>query len=215
MINIKKWLWVLFIPYLVSAEVIIKDIKFKDPAFAACVHQTAEKNNWHSAYDVTRLKCHSMEITNAQEVTQFSNLTYLSLYNNALSNLDLTSLNNLMELNLANNQLEQLKIQGLSHLQKLFLFRNRLKTINLQGLNELHTIRLMQNRLTTLDITPLLKLKTGYFFDNKLEDLSITGLKQLEFLDVRQNPMPDELYDFYDKQEGIVISHDGNADDWK
>jgi hypothetical protein len=32
---------------------------------------------------------------------------------------------------------------------------------------------------------------------------------------VKQNPMADELYDFYDKQSGITISHDGNVDDWK
>jgi protein phosphatase 1 regulatory subunit 7 len=61
----------------------------------------------------------------------------------------------------------------------------------------------------------MLALETGYFFDNQLEDLQITGLEKLTFLDVKQNPMPDELYDFYDKQEGIVISHDGNADDWQ
>ena len=65
------------------------------------------------------------------------------------------------------------------------------------------------------DITPLKSLQQGHIFDNQLEDLSIEGLNNLEFLDVKQNSMPDELYDFYDEQEGIVISHDGNADDWK
>ena len=73
----------------------------------------------------------------------------------------------------------------------------------------------MQNKLTELDISPLQSLTEAYLWDNQLEDLQITGLDKLEFLGVKQNPMPDELYDFYDQQSGITISHDGNADDWK
>ncbi|MFM9745554.1 hypothetical protein ACKI2C_49220, partial [Streptomyces brasiliscabiei] len=73
------------------------------------------------------------------------------------------------------------------------------------GLSALHTVRMMQNKLTKLDISPLTQLKMGYFFDNQLTDLQITGLNELEFLDVRQNPMSDELYDFYDQQAGVVI----------
>jgi len=73
----------------------------------------------------------------------------------------------------------------------------------------------MQNQLNKLEISPLQSLVESYLWDNQLEDLQITGLDKLEFLDVKQNPMPDELYDFYDQHTGITISHDGNADDWK
>lgn len=210
-----QWGWIFFISCAASANVAIENISFKDPAFAQCVHQAAQAHHWRTATEIKKLKCHSMDINEAQEVEYFSNLSYLSLYNNKLSHLDLTQLKQLEEVNLANNELASLKIQGLSQLKKLYLFRNHLKALNMQGLSDLYTVRLMQNQLIKLDITPLVKLKTGYFFDNKLKDLAITGLAQLEFLDVRQNPMSDELYDFYDEQEGIVISHDGNADDWK
>ncbi|WP_206486142.1 hypothetical protein [Thalassotalea sp. G2M2-11] len=214
-IRIKQWAWLLLVPFFAPAETIIADITFKDPAFAACVHQTAKQNNWHNAEEVNKLKCHSMAIKHAQEVELFTNLGYLSLYNNQLSTLNLTPLTQLTEVNLANNELVTLQLHGLSKLSKLYLFKNKLTTLNLTGLDRVQTIRLMQNQLTKLDITPLISLKTGYLFNNKLKDLSIAGLEQLEFLDVRQNPMPDELYDFYDEQDGIVISHDGNADDWK
>ena len=103
----------------------------------------------------------------------------------------------------------------MNKLEKLYLFKNQLATLDMSGLSALHTVRMMQNQLKTLDISALKNLKTGYFFDNKLTDLQISGLDKIEFLDVRQNPMPDELYDFYDEQDGVVISHDGNADDWK
>ncbi len=214
-ITILTGLFALIFPCLVNAAVAIKEMHFNDPAFANCVYSAAEKNHWENAEQVTKLKCHSMAIVDAQEVINFTNLQFLSLYNNQLSQLNISQLINLEELNLANNQLTSLQIHDLKRLKKLYLFRNQLKTLNLTGLSQLHTVRLMQNQLELLDISPLVKLKTGYFFDNKLKDLAITGLKELEFLDVRQNPMPDELYDFYDQQEGIVISHDGNADDWK
>jgi len=61
-------------------------------------------------------------------------------------------------------------------------------------------MRVMQNKLTALGISPLQCLTEAYLWDNQLEDLQITGLDKLEFLGVKKNPMPDELYDFYDQQ---------------
>ena len=189
--------------------------RWKDQALKTCVMDLAAKKGWLQIEQVTALKCHGKGIKNADELAQFTALTSLSLYNNELRELDVTALRSLTYLNLANNKLQSLKIAGLSQLDTLFLFRNRLNTVDLTGLSAVTKVRLMQNRLTQLDITPLVSLETGYFFDNELEDLQITGLNKLTFLDVKQNPMPDELYDFYDEQEGIVISHDGNADDWQ
>lgn len=198
-----------------SAENAISELTFNDPALASCIADTAAENGWTTVAQFVSLKCHSMDIKKAQDVTQLSAIKSLSLYNNQISQLDLTELTQLEELNLAGNQLIQLQIRGLNQLETLYLFRNKLTTVDLTGLSKVHTVRLMQNTLETLDITPLISLQKGYFFDNQLEDLQITGLSQLEFMDVRQNPMPDELYDFYDEQDGMVISHDGNADDWK
>lgn len=191
------------------------DVEWNDKQLAECVMASAEKQGWSEVTEVTTLKCHKDGIKNAQNLAQFTRLQNLSLYNNKISTLDLTSLTELRSLNLANNKLTDLKIIGLSKLETLFLFKNKLKTIDLTGLVSVKKVRMMQNKLTHLDITPMIALETGYFFDNELEDLQIIGLSKLSFLDVKQNPMPDEIYDFYDKQEGIVISHDGNADDWQ
>ncbi len=193
----------------------VQHLTFADKQFKQCVLETAESRGWTLAQQFTELKCHSMGIKRADEVVHFSQLTSLSLYNNELTQLELSPLTTLEEVNLASNRLENLTIAGLSNLSTLYLFRNNLKSVDLTGLSKLKTIRIMQNQLTSLDISPLISLEKGYLFDNKLEDLQIVGLEKLTFLDVRQNPMPDELYDYYDEQEGIVISHDGNADDWK
>jgi protein phosphatase 1 regulatory subunit 7 len=193
----------------------LSQLVVNDKALDACIKQHAQQHNWQDTAEFTELVCHAMGIKEAPELGHFSALNKLSLFNNALQHLDLRALTQLTELNIANNQLTSLNIAGLSQLQTVYLFRNQLSTLDLSGLSKVTTIRLMQNQLTSLDISPLIALQKGYFFDNKLEDLQITGLDKLELLDVRQNPMPDVLYDFYDEQEGIVISHDGNADDWK
>lgn len=193
----------------------INTVDWGDPQLAKCIHKLASKNSWQNTEDITDIKCHSKGIGSAQSLSKLKNLRKLSLFNNQIQQLDLSNLSQLEFLNLANNDLKKLQINGLSDLQKLYLFRNELQTVDLQGLTALEEIRIMQNKLNKLDITPLGSLKQGHIFDNQLEDLKIDGLHQLEFLDVRQNPMPDELYDFYDEQEGIVISHDGNAEDWK
>lgn len=193
----------------------IADFDWGDRHLESCMKQQIIKRNWQNLEDVTEVKCHSKNILSAQNLSKLVNLRKLSLFNNKIKHLDLTPLTQLETLNLARNKLTELNISGMSKLQKLYLFNNQLMNLKLTGLIALEEIRLMQNKLVTLDIRPLTSLKQGHIFDNQLEELSIDGLSKLEFLDVRQNPMPDELYDFYDEQEGIVISHDGNADDWK
>ena len=47
-----------------------------------------------------------------------------------------------------------------------------------------------------------------------MEHIDIYSLPKMKYMDVRQNPMPDELYEEMDKLKGTTILHDGNADDW-
>lgn len=206
---------IIFVFALESNAQNLADLDWKDKQLAECVMVSADKQGWILVTDVKVIKCHKKGIENAQALNKFIGLQILSLYNNKITSIDLTSLTELRSLNLASNKLTDLNITGLAKLETLFLFKNKLKTVDLAGLVSVKKVRMMQNRLTHLDITPMVALETGYFFDNQLEDLQISGLEKLSFLDVKQNPMPDELYDFYDKQEGMVISHDGNADDWQ
>jgi Leucine-rich repeat (LRR) protein len=100
-------------------------------------------------------------------------------------------------------KIEQLDgLEQFKNLTSLSLFNNKIETANVSALS----------KLSTLNIA---KLESAHLFDNQMEDLDIVPLVNLTFMDVKQNPMPDELYDFFDEQEGVVISHDGNADDWK
>ncbi|MBT0586993.1 hypothetical protein [Alteromonas oceanisediminis] len=185
----------------------------KDDALRACISRALDEGSALS--DVKRLKCHSEGVESLEGIALLPNLSTLSLFNNHIEHADLRELSQLTTLNLAKNRLSILNVEGLSHLENLFAFDNQLETVSLNGLSALTKLRLMQNKITELDLSNLQALESAYLFDNQLEDLSIDGLSALTFLDVKQNPMPDELYDFFDEQDGIVIVHDGNADDWK
>jgi len=200
---------------LATSHVAFADLSLiKDKNFRTCVEKSLKKQKTKDVSELQKLKCHNDDIKTVEGVGALVGLKSLSLFGNDITEADLSMLSGLEHLNLAKNKLVTLNIQGLSSLETLFLFKNSLTKLNLEGLSSLKKMRMMQNTLTELDISPLVSLEQAYLWDNQLEDLQITGLDKLSFLDVKQNPMPDELYDFYDKQVGITISHDGNADDW-
>lgn len=189
--------------------------KITDKKLAVCLTQQAKEQHWKKLSDVIAIKCHGKEIANIAGLERFSNLEKLSLFNNKLTHVDLHTFKKLKHINIANNKLIRINIIGLSQLQSLYLFKNKLTTVNFKGLSQLKKIRITNNKLKKIDISTLISLEKAYFFDNKLEDLIVTELPKLKFIELRQNPMPDEVYDRYDALEGITIIHDGNADDWK
>lgn len=184
-----------------------------DKALKECISKQIKPDQ--SADDITKIRCHSKGIKKLSGLEVFKNLQSLSLFNNRIEEADFTSFEKLEFINIAKNRLNSLQVNQLKKLQTLFAFKNRLETVNLQGLSSLTKLRMMENKLRTLNISELTALESAYLYNNNLEHLTIEGLNALSFLDVKQNPMPDELYDFFDEQEGIVIVHDGNADDWK
>jgi Leucine-rich repeat (LRR) protein len=186
-----------------------------DSALQQCIDKATEKSGVSAANELTELKCHNKGVETLNGIEQLINLENLSLFGNNIKRAELSELTNLQQLNIAKNELESIDIKGLDKLEMLFLFKNDLSTVDFTGVSSLKKMRLMQNKLVNLDISPLKNVEEIYLWDNQLEDLQITGLDKLRFLDVKQNPMPDELYDFYDEQTGMTISHDGNADDWK
>lgn len=207
--------FVLFLSVKSQAVEQLNNLKLADRGLFDCVTQHAKKNNWQSVSDVDVLKCHGKKISSLDGLEALTKLTSLSLYNNKLQQADLRSFSELEYVNIAGNKLKSIKLAGLNKLHTLYLFKNKLKTIDFTGLTQLKKIRITNNQLESLDISRLVSLEKAYFFDNKLEELVVKGLPKLTFIELRQNPMPDEVYDRYDAIDGITIVHDGNADDWK
>ena len=186
-----------------------------DNELQACIASVIKKNKYTKASEIKKLKCHNKGIRSINGIEALQNLTYLSLFSNKLENVDLTELHNLEYVNISKNKLASVNVRQLERLQTLYLFKNKLTTLDLSGLYSLTKLRVSDNQLISVNTQDLISLEEGHLWNNQMEDFDITPLVKLTFLDVKQNPMPDELYDFFDQQSGITISHDGNADDWK
>lgn len=187
-----------------------------DNALATCLKETATKNNWSKLEQVTHIKCHSAGIRSLRGIEALPNLDSLSLYNNALKQLDvdLTQLTKLNTLNLARNNIEQLALANLPAVENIYLFGNDMKTLTLINLPALKILKTNNNKLEQFRYSETPNLEKIYIFNNKLESIDIYASPKLQYMDCRQNPMPDELYDEMDQLDTATFLHDGNADDW-
>ena len=188
----------------------------RDSALKACIETSMKEKEWRSPVEVSTLKCHSMDIQSLQGLESFTHIETLSIYNNQLTqvDVDLSKLTKLKTLNLARNRIQQLTLKDLPALQKLYLFDNGMAHLALSDLPHLSIIKVNNNILADFEYSSTPNLSKIYIFNNKLETINIYDLPALTYMDCRQNPMPDELYDEMDKQDHVTYLHDGNAEDW-
>lgn len=190
------------------------DLTVADPNLTTCIQTIARKKGWRTAESVEALTCHGKKIKSLVGIEKFSNLKRLSLHKNQIVQADVSALKKLEHLNLARNQLANLKVQDLPQLKQMFVFGNKLTTLTLKNLPQLALIKANSNQLTSFNYTQLPSLKKIHIFDNQLEDIDIYHLPKMIYMDCRQNPMPDPLYEEMDEMNGVTILHDGNAEDW-
>lgn len=189
--------------------------RFLDLKLSDCVNKALEKAGGISAVDLTTLTCNAKGISDATGINSLLNLERLSLFGNRLKTIDLSGLDGLENLNLANNALAEIDLSGTKSIKTLYLFGNRLVQLNLEGLEQLVKLKAEKNKLLAVQFARKSALEKVYLFNNEMVDIEIDTLPALKFIDVRSNPMPDEVYDYLDKFDGVKASHDGNTEDWK
>lgn len=187
-----------------------------DSAFQQCLTDIASVNNWTEPAQFIDIKCNNKDIHSLAGVEKFINVENLSIYSNKLSSIDadLTQLAALHTLNLARNYLASASLNGLPTLQKVYLFGNNIELLTIEALPALMLIKAHNNKITRFTYSDTPKLTKIYVFNNQLEHFDIDHLPALNYMDCRQNPMPDELYDRMDQVSDVTFLHDGNADDW-
>jgi len=198
-----------------SAGLRAEDWPIDDPALKTCITEAAHKKNWRQMEEVSDLRCHSMGIKNVNGLENFSGLTSLSLHNNDIDTLDPSHWPRLQVLNVAKNKLQRLEVKNLTQLEQLYVFSNSLNTLLLENLPQLEQFKANSNGMLTFQSQQLPLLSKVYLFDNELEAMDIYQLPSLKYMDVRQNPMPDELYEEMDRLKGVTVLHDGNEEDWQ
>lgn len=210
--------WILGGLLLITATSIkaLESIPVSDSKLKQCIESIAQKKTWNTMADVTDIRCHSKSIASLKGLDAFANLESLSLHNNKLTTIDINfeALPRLKHLNLARNQLTQLELKNLTHLETLYVFGNKLSSIKLANLQRLKTLNANGNRITLIGYANLPELEKVVIFNNRLETINIHDLPAMTYMDCRENPMPDSLYDEMDSQADITFLHDGNAEDW-
>lgn len=191
------------------------DLTFADNNLTSCVQEIISKKQWRSLEQITSVECHSKKITSLVGIEQLVKLQKLSLYNNNLTQAELGNLPELRHLNLAKNQISQIKLIKLPALAELYLFGNHLEKFHLQQLPALKLLKINDNRILTFTYQDLPAVEKIYMFNNLMEHVDIYHLPAMTYMDARQNPMPDPLYEEMDKMKGVTYLHDGNAEDWQ
>jgi len=203
-------IFVLLVPGLEAAPFQLADKKLE-----ACVNALAKKHAWENAASVDKIECHNKGITSLDGVEQFKNVVKLSFHKNDIKQVKLSNLLLLREINLARNKIQTLELANFPQLKNLYFFGNRIPTLSLNALPSLEQIKGNSSEIVNFEYHDLPKLEKIYLFDNEIETLDIYHLPAMKYMDVRQNPMPDKLYEDMDKVPGVTILHDGNAEDWQ
>jgi protein phosphatase 1 regulatory subunit 7 len=187
----------------------VQDLKLQ-----ACLDEIAKQHGWSAPGDFQSIQCHNRDIESLDGVDAFAHITSLSLYNNRLQRVQLRNFPRLQLLNVARNDLRELELGQLPALGKLYFFDNHILALKLSDLPVLEELKGNNNGMKTFGYSALPRLKKIYLFNNLMETIDIHQLPALQYMDVRQNPMPDELYEKMDAMGGITFLHDGNAEDW-
>lgn len=123
------------------------------------------------------------------DVSQNSNLIFLTAKNCQLEKLTLGNNPNLSFLHCDHNNLTTLDLSGCTNLHWLCAQYNKLKTINLGKLSELQHIQLENNLLTSLSIEnqPMLTFLNAY--DNLLKSIMIQKCNNLKMINISDNQL--------------------------
>ena len=191
------------------------EFSISDANLQKCLTDLAQKNNWTTVEAVTKIECHSKEISAIDGLEKFTQLQTLSLYNNQISVLSLKTFPNLRHINLAKNSLTSVDLAELPALEELYIFNNKLVDLKLANLPKLKLLKANENQLLTFTYSELPQLEKMYIFNNKMVDFDINHLPKMRYMDCRQNPMPAKLYDEMNVMKGVTFLHDGNAKDWQ
>lgn len=200
---------------LFSQQILALQPPVKDPELSRCIEEHMSRLVTKEATAVLELQCSNRRILSTEGLEQFTQLQTLNLFNNRLEHFSAIPLSKLVSLNLAGNRLSSLSLMNFPQLQTLLVFNNQLQTLTLNNLPELTSLKGNGNQLVEWHYVHLPKLEKVMLFNNKMPTIDIYHLPALKIMDVRQNPMPDPLYDAMNKMTGVTFMHDGNAPDWK
>ena len=186
---------ILSIFLLITTICSAQNIKFENPEFEKLVLERypeidLNKNNKierNEADILDKLNLMESNLTNANDIKHFKNLSYLSL---------------------TINNIEEFKIQDLLKLEKLYIARNRLKKLEISNLPLLSEFGCGLNELSEVKIKNCPNIVSLNMMNNQIEKIDLRQLKKLKYLTVDNNKL--KKLDLSQNPELIQITIDNN-----
>jgi hypothetical protein len=128
-------------------------------------------------------------ITDLTGINQFANLTSLSVFGNALTNLQISGLSNLIVIHAANNNLTTVSVDNLSSLENLTIANNHLTSFSVTNTPNLKTLSCSGNQLTSVDISNFPNLMTLECNNNLITSLILNNNNSLLNIQATNNKL--------------------------
>lgn len=141
-----------------------------------------------NAQDLTDLSVYTNALTKL-DVSKNVNLTKLNCYNNPITALDLSANTKLTSLNAQNMELTEIDLSQNTALTTIYLSNNKLTNIDLSNNTELKSLYLLNAGLTSIDLSNNDKLTYASLNGNQLTTLDVTGCDALESLFCMSNQL--------------------------
>ena len=162
------------------------ELAFPDPIFRAYVMENFDtdkdgKISEEEAEEVTKIEVgkdtstpDNEKIASLEGIQYFTNLTYLSCYNNKLTELDVTQNPALIWLYCSPNQLTELDVTQNPMLEELECYWNKLTELDVTHNPALEYLICYNNQLTELDVTQNPALEYLWCYSNQLTTLDVS-----------------------------------------
>ncbi len=138
--------------------------------------------------NITSLNLTNLNISDLTGIEDFTSLSVFNCSNNNIAAVDLSNNTALTYLSITNNQLTDLDVSALSNLNTLYAGENNLGTINLSANTALQVVSLSGNPITVLDLSANTQLQQVYLEQTNLLTLNLSMLPALTRVFVQNNP---------------------------
>lgn len=175
-------------------NIAVNETNFPDSSFRSYVTSNIDKdaNGILSASEisaVTSINVKSRGITNLTGIGYFTSLHTLNCSSNSLSSASLDANTELNYLNISNNALTQLSVAKNSKLTTLMCSNNKISTLDLTANTELNSVDIACNQLSSIDVSKCSKLIVLNVSENLFLSLDLSGNPLLNSVDCSDNQL--------------------------
>ena len=129
----------------------------------------------------------SEKIKSTKGIEKLTSLTYLNLYSNNISNIDLSKNTVLTYLDLGSNEISNIDLSQNTALTQLYLTSNKISNIDLSKNTKLTSLTLDSNKISNIDLSKNIALTSLYLGWNNISNIDLSKNIALAYLILYNN----------------------------